>query len=50
MCLICTFVLMLDRVSDVSKLSVFKDEKVVLLGQRLQLLAEGYCVVLLAKT
>lgn len=50
MCLICTFVLMLDRVSDVSELAVFKDEEVVLLGQCLQFLAEGHCVVLLAKT
>lgn len=41
---------MLDRISDVSELAVFKDDEVVLLGQRLQFLAEGYCVVLLAKT
>ncbi len=43
-----TFILMLDRVPDVSKLAIFKDEEVVFLSQSLQFLAEGRCVVLLA--
>lgn len=43
-----TFVLVLDRVPDVGELAIFKDEEVVFLGQRLQLLAEGRGVVLWA--
>lgn len=37
---------MLDRVPNVGKLAIFKDEEVVFLSQSLQLLAEGRGVVL----
>lgn len=39
---------MFDSVSNVSKLAVFKDEEVVLVGQSLQLVADCRCVVLFA--
>lgn len=39
---------MLHCVANVGKLAIFKNEEVVLLSQRLQLLAEGRCVVLIA--
>lgn len=46
---LCTFILVLDCVSNVGKLAIFKDEESVLLSQRLQFLAEGHCEVLSAE-
>lgn len=43
-----TFILMLHRVPNVSKLPIFEDDKVMLLCQSLQLLAESHGVILLA--
>lgn len=39
---------MLDCVSDIGKLAIFKDEEVVFFGQSLQLRAEGCGEVLVA--
>lgn len=43
-----TFILVFDSVSNVSKLAVFEDEEVVLVGQSLQFVADCCCVVLFA--